>query len=526
MLEDIDRIEVIRGPGGTLWGANAVNGIINIVTRQAAETQGTLLTGAIGSDRIGPFSARYGGQHGDRFHFRTYLKASDNDAQYHADGQTFDAWRRVQGGFRGDWTIDPNRGVTLQGDAYTARLGEQYNLTSFTAPFSQVATRHAPLSGGNVLARWTGIMRGGRFQLQSFLDHTVRDELPVAERRTTFDVDFQHERKFRQGHNIVWGLGYRVSSDRTTAIAPSAFTPAARRDNLFSLFAQDDFSLVPSRVRLIVGSKIEHNDYSGVEWQPNVRLAWTPTPHDTVFASVARAVRTPSRVETDYTTATLVSPATPSFVRLLPNRAFRSEELVAYEVGYRLRPIQWLYLTLSGFHNQLDHMLSTDLLTTFVEPSPAPAHLIFPVTFGNTLHGTSNGGEITADVRLTSWWRWTANYSYLHISVSRDPDSADVSQERQYEGASPAHQVQIQSSVDLPRQLQFDWTIRHISALRAGPVPAYTTTDIRLAWRTRADLELAVIGQDLAHAQHLEWPGGPSNILIARRALATVTWRR
>jgi iron complex outermembrane recepter protein len=526
MLEDIDRIEVIRGPGGTLWGANAVNGIINIVTKQAAETQGTLIAGHLGNDLIGPFAARYGGAAGDHFHFRTYAKASDREAQYHADGNDFDAWRTVQGGFRGDWTFDALRSVTLQGDAYTTRLGEQYNVMTSSPPYSQIGTRDAPLSGGNVLARWTGIMPGGRFQLQSFLDHTDRDELPVAERRTTFDVDFQHERKLGPRHNVVWGLGYRVSSDHTTSVPPTAFNPASRRDSLYSLFAQDEVSLASSRVRLIAGSKFEHNDYSGFEWQPSARLVWMPRAQETVIASVTRAVRTPSRVETDYTTMSVVSPATPTFVRLLPDPAFMPEELVAYELGYRLRPIASLYVTVSGFHNQLNHMLSTDLLTPFVEQTPAPAHLILPVTFGNTLHGTSDGGELTADIRLTPWWRWTANYSYVHVSVSRDPGSADVSQEHHYETASPAHQVQVQTSLDLPRQLQLDWTIRHISALQAGPVPAYTTSNVRVAWRVRSDLELAVVGQDLTQAHHLEWPTGlAGNIEIARRAFLTATWR-
>jgi iron complex outermembrane receptor protein len=522
LLEDIERIEVIRGPGGTLWGANAVNGIINIITRRASDTQGAYVSAAAGSELRGYGGVRYGATSGD-LSYRAYAKAFDRDAEFHQDGSDFSTWHAGQVGARADWTLSETRTFSLHGDFYDGRLGERPTLSSYSPPFTRTLTVDAPLSGGNVVAQYST----GSTRLQMYYDHTSRDELPVAERRDTGDVDFQQTLHRWTRHTPTWGAGYRVTTGAITAVAPTAFSPERRTDHLATAFLQDEIVIAPHRWALTLGSKVEHNSYSGWELQPTARIAWTPDPRGMWWAAVTRAVRTPSRVETDYTTVSTIQTAPlPIFVRLTPNPDFEPERLIAYESGFRFRPADRVYVTFSSFYNDFANTLGTDLLGQFIEATPPPVHLALPVQFTNSLHGDSAGFEATSDVRPASWWRVTANYSYLHVAFSRNPGSRDVSQERHYEQAVPHHQVQATWSADAG-PLSFDYVVRHISQLVAGPVPAYTASDARIAWRPHPRVELSLVAQDLFDSHHLEWfTGNGVNVEIERSVYGRVTWRR
>ena len=265
---------------------------------------------------------------------------------------------------------------------------------------------------------------------------------------------------------------------------------------------------MPSKWRLTIGSKVEHNDYSAFEIQPTARVLWTPGRSTSAWGAITRAVRTPSRVETDFTTASFVSASpTLTFVRLLPNPDFQPENLVVYEVGYRARILPRLYITVSGFYNDLNDTLSTDLQPAVAEipPAPAPPRLILPVDFGNGIQGHSHGVEVTADARPAPWWRVTANYAFLDVDVSKVPGGIDMTQERTYEGLAPHHQVQLGSSFDVAEGWSIDWFLRYVSDLPAGPVPGYSASDVRIARQLSPRLEVSVVGQDLFADHHLEW---------------------
>jgi iron complex outermembrane receptor protein len=528
VLEDIDRIEVIRGPGGTIWGANAVNAVINIITKNAQETRGTLASAGGGNLDQGFVNFRYGAGNDKGFGYRIYGKAFTRGPEFHPDHQQFDDWRMGQTGFRTDWDSHNRDRLTLQGDLYSGDAGQRVEMASYSPPYTTDVQQNAEVSGGNLLGRWErDLGSGSNIQLQTYYDRTNRKQASFAESRDTFDIDFIHQLPLPWRQDFLWGLGASLSSGNASQVVPTVvFTPNHYTDKLYNAFLQDEIPIVGDQLSLTIGSKFLHNGYSGFEIEPTVRLLWTPSSQQTVWGAVTRAVRTPSRVEEDLQLTALVAQTPLTFFRAIGDRKFSSESLIGYEGGYRSLVGPRFHLDIAAFYNNYDHLLSVAPGAPFSESSPPPPHTVIPLFFRNGLLGRTAGFEIAPDWTPTHTWRLRGSYSYLHIDLSKRAGSPDASTANSTEGSSPHHQVAIQSSLDLPKKLEFDQTFRYVSSLPAQLVGAYTTADVRFSWHATRSLDVSIVGQNLFQPHHAESGGDPGPLVgIERSAYIKLTWQ-
>ena len=529
LLEDIDRIEVIRGPGGTIWGANAVNAVINIITKSTKDTRGTLASTGGGNIDQGFVGFRYGGGRGKDLNYRVYAKAFTRGPEFHPVGTQFDDWRMAQTGFRTDWDLHTRDALTLQGDLYNSDNGERVGIATYSPPSITNVEQNAELSGGNLVGRWRRVLNAeSDVQLETYYDRTKRKEANFAESRDTFDIDFIHHLRLPRRQDFLWGLGARISSGNVTQVVPTiVFIPNHHTDKLYSAFVQDEVPIVGNRLSLTAGAKFLHNVYTGFEIQPSLRLLWTPSSRQTIWAAVTRAVRTPSRVEENDLLTGLITPSPPTFLRLIGDGKFTSENLLGYEAGYRTLVNPKLYMDIAAFYNNYNHLLSLEPGAPFSETSPSPAHTVVPFFLRNGLLGNTSGIEIAPDWTPTHWWRLRGSYSYLNIELRKRTASLDTATAGSTEGSSPHHQVVIQSSFDLPKKLEFDQTFRYVSALPTQLVEGYGTADVRLSWRFAGYLELSLAGQNLFQPHHAESGGDPGGLVgIKRSAYAKITWQR
>jgi iron complex outermembrane receptor protein len=526
LLEDIDRIEVIRGPGGTIWGANAANGVINIITKDAQETRGSLATIGAGNVDRGIVGVRQGG--GDAsFAYRVYANGFGREPEAHTDGHAFDAWHMGQAGYRVDWIRSADQ-VTMQGDLYKATEGQSVVFGSF-APVSDV-TSYDPvdLAGGNLLAKWRHTLAEGDVQVQAYYDRTSIVGPQLVEARNTLDVDFVHHRKLPR-HDLRWGLGVRWSPSRFTQTVPSLdLASHETTDSIYSAFVQDEIALAVKRLSLTVGVKVEHNNYTGAESQPSARLLWTPTERHTFWAGVTRAVRTPSLLETDLRLDRFLIATPPTYLQVLGNAGFRVERNVGYEGGYRATAGDRLFVDVSAFHNRHDDVESFGNPSVVVETTPAPVHRLFVLPYENGVAGTSNGMEVAPDWKPLRWLQLKGSYSYLTIDVHNTPGVNDIlNVVSTYEGSSPRHQMLLQPILTLPGGWEIDQTVRHISALPGRSVTAYTTLDARIGRTITRHLDVFVVGQNLLQAEHVEFGHDPGPVVAIRRAVfLSATLRR
>jgi iron complex outermembrane receptor protein len=500
LIEDIDRIEVIRGPGAALWGANAVNGVINIVTKPAAATPGVLAIGSGGSEERGLGALRYGGALGETASYRAWIKYLAHDAFVARDGaDAGDDWEMLRGGFRLDWRPRAGDDVTLQGDLYGGEVGETVLRPALAPPFATRVETRNDVAGGNLLGRWTrAFSPTSRAALQLYYDRTTREIFFAREDRDTVDLDFQHTFAWPARHEITWGLGYRFTRDDFAGGPIVTLDPASRGDHLASGFAQDELALLDRRLRLIAGVRLEHNDYSGVEVQPTGRVLWAPHERHALWAAVSRAVQTPSRAVHDGRVALGVAPAedgSPVVPTILGTRSLRAQTVVAYEAGYRLRPWGRVLLDVAAFFNDYDDLLTLVPGDPFTEIGP-PARTVVPLRLANGGSGEARGVEIAGSWTPTDWWRLSASYTRLDLRLSRSLAA--------FEASNPRNQAQLHSSWNLPWRLELDALLFYVDNLPGQGVPSYLRLDGRLAWHATDRLELAVAGQNLNARRHRE----------------------
>ncbi len=517
LLADINRIEVIRGPGATLWGANAVNGVINIITKRAEDTQGGLLNAGGGSKETGFGAMRYGKKLSDDSYGRVYVKGFQRDHFQSPNGgnNTGDSWDRQQGGFRVDSRLSSRDDLTLQGDLYRTQFNQLLLTPTLAPPYQQGINDKAGNAGWNLTSRLKHkFSPTAEYTLQAYYDHTQRDEFFIEQWLDTFDIDFQNSFKLNERQNAIWGLDYRTNMDSFSSNTLITLNPSRRNTQLFSAFIQDEITVVEEALWLTLGSKFEHNDYTGFEGQPTARLMWAPNSRQRIWTSVSRAVRTPARADQNINLLkTVIPPASmqapfPVALSVNGNQAIKSEVQLAYELGYRFTFSQQASLDMTAFYNDYNELRGTALGEPSMSGLPPAMIVQQPVYFNNLGRANTYGFEAATIWQMKKWWRWSANYSFLETYINDFQTNPTA--------ISPKHKVSLRAELNPLESVDLDFWLRYNGAATAltsldvldpatRTINGYVTLDVRLAWKAHPALELSLVGQNLLADRHLEY---------------------
>ena len=532
-LELIERIEIICGPGAAIWGANAVNGVINIISKNAGKTQGGMATASGGTLEHGAGAARYGGPLGSHGAYRIFADGFEMGhflTSDHQSGQ--DDWRRFHGGFRVDADVSGKDSVTIEGEAIRGNAGEMAaTVVSISPPVNAILDLRNIFSGWSVLARWTRVpSSGSETSLQVYFDRSKRGDGTYGIGLDTLDLDFQHHWRLGRRQDLVWGLGFRNNSDDTATTLRVSLRPPDLTTRIYSAFVQDEIAIRPNHLYLSLGTKFEHEYYNGFNLQPTARIRWSPDEREMLWAAISGAQSTPSIVQTSvrFNYAAYPGPGgLPILTSLFGNPKLENERLTATEAGFRKQWSSVLSFEASAFFNQYRDLATEQTGSPFPEADPPPEHLLLPIYLGNLMHGETHGLEAFANLRLANRWTLSPGYTFLALHLHPNVGSTDLTTAPETEGGSPRQQAELRSQVNLPRHWEWTTSAYFVGRLIAPEIPSYTRLDTNLAWQLSEKISLVLVGQNLLRSLHQEYSGPDLTVLpslVRRSAYARLTW--
>ncbi len=513
-LQDVERIEVVRGPGGALWGANAVNGVINIITRSATNTEGIVVTQSLGSETRARLGTSYGLIMGSWKGALRLNYAANGSSML--NGKTVnDEWSTGRIGLRADRTLGNGDELLVDLSAYSNESRENYRIPVFESPFIETRNANSRTSGAYAVIGWSRtVSEHSSWRIKAYYDGSHRDTGELTEGQLhTWDIDLLHYRAFGARHLLVWGAGFRQHWDSFEKGEYVSFDPPSRFYSVHNVFAQDEFTVVPNRLKLTVGAKIEHNWFSGISFAPSMRLAWTPNVSNTAWAAFSRANRAPARGDQDLRALGSVSEITSPTRRdtvvsvLRGSTRFKEEEAQSLEFGYRAKLGSHVQVDVAAYRTEYDDLHTNELVTP--EFDEDLGRVVFPVSFANNMDATSQGVEVAVGAELAEDWQVRGSYTHTEVDVRV---RGNYDEGKSWEYISPAHQFALRSSNKFLWDVLCDLQLRYVGEVgdyRAGEyvrqADAYWGLDLRFSKSLSERLEIALVGRNLLYDSHTEF---------------------